>query len=217
MRFLFGFLLFCINASGQQGLFSKDSSVFKILYDLPLHEPFDTSRNYQKVDREYVYIISDSDLYKIFGYETSVKYQDFNFTDYHIFGQQVKKDWIWQIRENKRAFNEVPSITTNGYAGIKIAGGRSSYFEDTLMLPVNNKDTARWYTHGHGDCFAYFRYGVFHDKYHPVVLLKEWNYWGGCRAGGSKAYTISFTMPRNVVQYSKNTILMNKYRDSEED
>jgi len=209
MRLLFGFLLLSINS------FCQDSSVVKIIEDLPSQEPFDTSRTYHRVEKAYVYIIGTKDLYDIFGYEISTKFWEFNFADYHILGQQINNQWIWQMRENQKAFTIIPSTTKFGYAGTKVANGRTSFFEDTLMRAP--KDSARWYTQGHGDCFARFEYAVVQDKYHPVVLLKEWNYWGGCRAGGSKAYTISFIMPSNIAQYSKNTILMKKYGDESED
>jgi hypothetical protein len=119
------------------------------------------------------------------------------------------------MRENKKAFNDIPSTTNPGYAGAKLTKGRPDFFGDTVLHSI--QDSAQWYTNGHGDCFARFRYTVVQDKYHPVVLLIERNYWGGCRAGGSKAFTISFARPPNIKQYSKNTILMDKYKDHPED
>lgn len=214
MRLLFGLLLFVTNVSGQDILSPKDSSVIEIIEELPSHEPFDTSRSYQRVEQQYVYIISNNDLYRIFGYETSANYREFNFADHHILGRQINSYWNWQKRENKKAFVEIPSTTQFGYVGTKVANEPTVFFEDTLMRSPN--DSAQWYTQGHGDCFARFEYAVVRDKHHPVVLLIERNYWGGCRAGGSKAYTISFTRPQNIVQYSKNTILMDKYRNQPE-
>jgi len=206
MRLLLGLLLFCMNGSAQ------DSSR---VIELPIHEPFDTSRSYQKVNRQFVYIISNNDLYSIFGYAIATKYWEFDFKKYHILGKLVKNEWIWQVRENKKSFIGISSDTKPGYAGIKSANGRASYFEDTLMS--SGSDTARWYTHGHGDCFARFEYSVVQDKYYSTVILIEKNYWGGCRAGGSQAFTISFVKPKENVQYFKNTILMDKYKDQIED
>ena len=211
MRLILCFLLLSFQVAGQ------DSSVVKVIQDLPSQEPFDTSRSYRKVEQEYVYIIGTKDLYDIFGYEISTKYWSFNFADYHILGQQMDNKWVWQTRENKKAFVEIPSTTKFGYVGVKLANSRSGYFHDTLTQADNNIDSAELYTHGHGDCFARFTYSVMHDRYYSAIILVEKNYWGGCRAGGSKAYTISFTMPRNIIQYSKNTILMDKYRDGSED
>ena len=56
--------------------------------------------------------------------------------------------------------------------------------------------------------FCQVQYAVFADKYYPSIVLKEWNYWGGCRAGGSKDYTISFKEPEGVLYKVKRTILM---------
>ena len=214
MRLLSGLLLFCVNAAGQDPFSPRDSSVIEIIKELPANDPFDTSRSYQKVEQQYVYIISNNDLYRIFGYEISAKYWDFNFADYHILGQQIKNEWVWQMRENKKAFVEIPSTTQFGWGGTKLANGRMRFFGDSLMRSAN--DSAKWYAEGHGDCFARFEYAVVKDKYYSVVILKEKNYWGGCRAGGCKAYTISFAMPQNIVQYSKKTILMDKYRNEDE-
>ena len=83
MRLLFGFLLFSINT------FSQDSSIVKVIEDLPSQQTFDTAHGYKKVEQKYVYIISDNDTYNIFGYEAAVRYRDFNFADYHILGQQI--------------------------------------------------------------------------------------------------------------------------------
>jgi hypothetical protein len=215
MRLLFGLLLFGVNTSGQNIIFPKDSSVISIVGDLPSTEPFDTSRAYQKRKQRYVYILSGKDVYEIFGYSVSDKYQNFNFKDYHILGQQVTNKWTWQLRENKKAFVEVPSTTKFGWVGFRLANGTTSYLKDSLMQLIS--DSVQWATEGRGDCKAHFNYSVVRDKYYPTLLLIERNYWGGCRAGGSKAYTISFVMPRNILQYSKNTILMNKYRDQPEE
>ncbi len=240
MRLFFGLLFFCfVNASGQDIFFQKDSSVVKRIEGLPSMEPFDTTDAYRKVKQRYVYIISKNDLYRIFDYNTAMKLYGFNFADYHILGQQLcihcyrncnhngvispchrnacDYEWIWQMRENKIAFVEIPSTTKAGHVDANLPEGRTSFFYDTLIRSGKDIINTNWYTHGHGDCFARFKYGVFHDTYYNVVLLKEWNHWGGCRAGGSKTFTISFVMPQNVVQRSKSIILMKNYGDEPED
>ena len=97
MRLLFCLLLFSIKSSGQDILFPKDSSFVKIIEELPSQEPFDTSRTYHRVEHAYVYIIGTKDLYDIFGFEISAKYWEFNFSEYHILGQQINNKWTWQM------------------------------------------------------------------------------------------------------------------------
>src|SRR6185503_15092135 len=150
MRLLFSLLLFSINISGQDILFPKDSSFVKLIEDLPSQEPFDTSRTYHKVEQAYVYITGTKDLYDIFGYEISTKQWEFNFADYHILGQRVCKqcllycnhdgerapchrnacnyEWVWQMRENKKTFKEIPSTTNQGYVGAKLTDNRLDFF-----------------------------------------------------------------------------------------
>lgn len=232
---LFAFLLCCNAVSGQTVLSFKDSSVVKIMDDLPAVQPFDTAHSYNKITQSCIYIISDNDVYRTFGYNAGVKYREFNFTDYHIFGeQQCKqcmqycrheegqtnchrnvciKEWVWVMRDNKKAFTEIPSTTMRGHLDADIPNGRPSFFGDTIITSKKDTTLSNWYTHGRGDCFARFKYNVFADNYHPVVLLKERNYWGGCRAGGGWTFTVSFRKPWNVVQYRKNIILMEKYKN----
>jgi hypothetical protein len=47
------------------------------------------------------------------------------------------------------------------------------------------------------------------DNYYPVLLLKEWNYYGGCRAGGRWKFALDFTMPAGIAIQQKAVILMN--------
>ena len=152
-----------------------------------------------------------------------MKYYQYNFSDYHILGEQkckqciehcrhdegrtechrnaCDKEWIWVVRDNKKAFTEIPVRTILGHDRNDVPR-----YNDTIITTA--PDTSKWYTTGHGDCFARFTYAVFADKYHPSIVLKEWNYWGGCRAGGSKDYTISFKEPEGVLYKVKRTILM---------
>lgn len=235
MRVLIGCLLWCCTSSAQDIFPLKDSSIVKTI-DLPAAEPFDTSHSWHRVSGPYVYIVSDKDLYDHFDYETTMKFYKFNFADYHILGEQqcsqckqychhdegqtachrnaCNKEWVWVMRENKKAFTEVPVTTLPGHEGHpQFKDHRSFYLDDTLVKSVAGTSRADWYTTGHGDCHAWFTYSLVTDKYHPVLLLKERNYWGGCRAGGSVAYTLSFSMPAGVLYTLKNTILMKNYGD----
>jgi hypothetical protein len=112
MRLLFGFLLFCINTSGQDIFLPKDSSFVKLIEDLPSQEPFDTSRSYHKAEQKYVYIISTKDLSDIFGYEISTKYWEFNFADYHILAISFV-NIVYDVPTKNPAIG-MPVIT-NGY------------------------------------------------------------------------------------------------------
>jgi hypothetical protein len=214
MRLLICCLLLCSASSAQVIFPLTDSSIVKTI-DLPATEPFDTSHSWHRVTGPYVYIISDKDIYDHFSYETTMKFYGFNFADYHILGtKKNNNEWVWIMRENKKAFSEVPVTTLPGYEGHPGSKDRRLfYMDDTLVKPVAGTDMAKWYTTGHGDCHAWFTYSLFTDKYYPVLLLKERNYWGGCRAGGSKSYTLSFSMPPGILYTLKNTILMEKSGD----
>lgn len=225
MRSIFCLLLFSSTVSAQSIFFPGDSAVTATV-DLPAKEPFDTARAYSPVQSPFVYIISNKDLYDHFGYDISMRFYKFNFTDFHILGtlqcmqclsvcnhhkgeknchrNACNEKWIWVKRDNKKAFTTIPSYTTPSYE----RKGLPLYY-DTIV--VASSDTSKWYTTGHGDCFARFEYALVADKYHPVLILKEWNYWGGCRAGGSKPATIVFKEPEGIQYKTKRTILMGKY------
>lgn len=212
MRVFIACLFFCSTATAQINLALKDSSIVKTI-DLPATEPFDTSHSWKRVVGPYVYIISDKDIYEHFSYETMMKFYQFNFADYHILGEKKNNnEWIWVMRENKKAFTEVPVTSLPGHIGYPSSKDQRLY-DDTLVKSVGGTTTAKWYTTGHGDCHAWFTYSLVKDKFHPVLLLKENNYWGGCRAGGWKPYTLSFSMPEGILYTFKNTILMEKYKD----
>ena len=224
MRILFCLLLFTTTASSQSFYFPGDSAVVSTI-DLPATQPFDSSRAYYKVKGPYVYIISDKDLYDHFGYDISMKFHQFNFHDFHILGALLCNqclagcdhrngernchrnacimEWVWVKRENKKAFTAVPSITVPRYQ----EKGQPQY-RDTVITATG--DTASWYTTGHGDCFARYTYALIADKYHHALILKEWNHYGGCRAGGSKPVTIVFKEPEGVLFKTKRTILVQK-------
>ena len=212
MRMIIACLLFCNAATAQfnQGL--NDSSIVKTI-DLPATEPFDTSHPWRKVIGPYVYLISDKDVYEHFDYATMMKFYQFNFADYHILGEKkANNKWEWVMRENKKAFTEIPLTALPGHIGYP--GSKDQQLnDDTLIRSASNTGTSKWFTTGRGDCHAWFTYSLVTDKFHPVLLLKENNYWGGCRAGGWKPYTLSFSMPEGILYTFKITILMERYRD----
>lgn len=81
--------------------------------------------------------------------------------------------WVWMMRENSKAFTEIPSLTRPGHTSDGLLPVSHSYNGDTIMPSSADTNMSGWLTSGNGDCFATFKYGVFADKYHPVLLLKE--------------------------------------------
>jgi hypothetical protein len=224
MRMLLCLLLFGGSVSAQPFYFAGDSAAVSTV-DLPGKEPFDTARAYLRAKNPYVYIISDKDLYDYFGHDAAMKFYHFNFADFHILGSwqcrqcalfcnhatgennchrnACKRGWVWVKRDNKKAFATIPYYSVSGHERKDLP-----MYHDTIVTA--SADTSRWYTTGHGDCFARYQYAIVADKYHPVIILKEWNYWGGCRAGGSKPATIVFKQPEGILYRIKRTILMEK-------
>lgn len=224
MRMLFCLLLFSSTVSAQSLFFPRDSAYISSV-DLPAKQPFDTARAYFKVKSPYIYIISDKDLYDHFGYNVLMKFYKFDFTNFHILGtlqciqcligcnhdngrrnchrNACMREWVWVKRDNKKAFTTIPSHNIPWYERKDLP-----MYHDTIIK--TSADTSKWFTTGHGDCFASFKYAIVADKYHPALILKEWNYWGGCRAGGSKPATIVFKEPEGILHKIKRTILMEK-------
>lgn len=226
-------LLFFSNLVMAQSLgFAKDSAFVKLIDDLPAKHPFDTSKSYwYKIKYEYLYIISDKDLYEVFGYNIATRYRNFGFETYHILGKEIckqcelychhdegqrdchrnvcNKEWTWIMRDNKRAFTEIPSkgnlpLTSEQTELIKYK------YSDTVLISNSDAGTATWITQSGGDCHATFKFGVFRDNYYQAIILKEWNYYGGCRAGGFWEFAINFPMPNGNFQTSKNVIFMKR-------
>ncbi|MBL7702009.1 MAG: hypothetical protein JNM14_07140 [Ferruginibacter sp.] len=224
MRMLFCLLLFSSTVPAQSFFFSADSA-FVSTIELPSKQPFDTARAYLKVQSPYIYIISDKDLYDHFGYNAAMKFYQFNFNDYHILGRlqcrqcllvcnhdrrekkchrnACHKEWVWVKRDNKKAFTTVASYVMPWSK----AEGFPRYNDTLIDAPG---DTSIWYTTGSGDCFARFEYAVVADKYQPALILKEWNYWGGCRAAGGKPAAVIFKEPAGILYKTKRTILMQR-------
>lgn len=224
-------LLCCVSiVNAQPPFIGKDSAAVKTIPGLSAIEPFDTAHPYKKVNGPFVYLSSDNDLYNVFGYFIYTQWREFDFHKYHILGIQeckqcqrvcrhdegekechrnaCSREWIWLQRENEKAFTEIPSITVKGHVEAPLPVGRKSFFRDTVIRKPSDSTLVNWYTNGGGDCHARFRYAVFKDRYYPVLLLKEWNYYGGCRAGGDWDFTITFKRPEEKRVTIKNTLLV---------
>ncbi len=210
MKLLIFFLLSFQFVSAQNG---EDSAFVRQINDLPAREPFDTANAYHRVKESYIYLMSDNDIYNTFGFAISEQYQSFDFRQYHILGirdDKTPSKWKWLVRKNNKAFEEIPSATTPGHVDADLPRGRKSFFSDTLIRSLKNMEMTNWYTTGHGDCHASFSYKLLHDKYYPVIILKEINYDGGCRAAGFWDFTISFRPPAGYLYHLKNILLVKK-------
>jgi len=228
-------LLFLWSSVHAQDSLVRDPAFVKIVEGLPSQEPFDSANSYRKISNHYIYIISDNDLHRVFDYETAMKFYLFDFSRYHILGRWVcpfceaacnheevdkpchrnvcEYEWTWEIRDNVKAFSEIPLNRFLGHKDAVYPTSFQHFFYDTVQLSVTDSSIHNWYTSGRGDCRSRFEYKVFRDRYYPAVILKESNYWGGCRAGGSWDFTISFPKQPGKLQYSKHTILVDKYLD----
>lgn len=226
MRLLILFTFFSLSTSAQSFLLFNDSSVVKEI-ELPSAQPFDTAHPYRKVKNPLVYVCSNNDLYDLFGYNYFLKYRDFDFNNYHILGQEVcrqchivcKHDegdknchrnrcnlvWKWVMRRNNIAFSEIPvsALPQDSESAIQKIGRLN--WRDTVIQDKENPASGKWYTTGGGDCHARFSYKIYTDNFHSALLLREWNYYGGCRAGGFKEFTLSFKLPDGIKQFTKST------------
>lgn len=223
----------CFAASGQNQPLLRDHSVVKEI-NLPSGPLKNEKNSYGNRADPYRYIISENDIYNLFGYDTMMRYHNFNFTVYHILGEKkcrqcmkychheegieachrnlCIREWVWTMRKNDRAFT---TVTATAPATGILPGEEAKdvpAFRDTVMQPVSIADSgmAKWHTTGHGDCHGWFTYGVFKDNFHPVLLLKEWSHYGGCRAAGSRSAVIKFQTVTGVLHYKKNTILVQR-------
>jgi hypothetical protein len=224
-----GTAFFTSLVQAQKPNFCNDSASIKIMDSLPSAEPFDTANRWKKAAGPYQYIISQNDLYDYFGWHLYVQYMNFDFANYHILGIKqyrqcleycrhetgvslchrniCSEDWVWRMRDNKKAFTEIPSVAFPGHKAASIPGGQKYFLKDTVMVKEEVSTLTAWYTHGGGDCHARVEYRLFRDKYYPAVLLKELNYYGSCRAGGFWDFTVSFRKPPGMMYYIKRTIL----------
>lgn len=217
-------LLLLSTTADAQFLTIKDSA-FLYEIELPAQEPFDTAHKWKKAERPLVYIASEKDLYDVFGYAVASQHRGFDFTAKHILGQRLCRQcyrhchhdqgqkechrnacsysWLWKVRENDKAFTAVAFTSSPGHEYDKSIH-QSKFWKDTLITSATE---TKWYTIGHGDCHSTFSYKLFADKYYPVLLLKEWNYYGGCRAAGFTNITLHFTLPPGIQYHYKSTTL----------
>ena len=203
----------------------KDSAFVSYVEGLPARD----AKLSKKEKDDYVYLGSTNDVYDYFGYDVYLKFRDFNFTQFHIFGLQACKqcmavchhasgnknchrnacryEWVWLKRFNEKAFTKI-----TGQQAMPVSAGLKKIIQfnytDTIIRKTGDTTKAIWLTHSGGDCHARFRHEIVKDNFYPVVLLKEWNYYGGCRAGGQWEFAFEFTLPGGHYQYAKMEFLV---------
>lgn len=228
---LISFLLFSyLPGRGQMIYPYNDSAFVRFMDSLPEFEPFDPDHTYQKVRESYQYIISRNDLYDLFGYERYIRFQGFDFNRYHILGQRACRQclascepghypchrnachysWVWSIRENTKAFVPEFALSKTGHDYDEIAGTTGRSYKDTVLFIDSSKNQMAWLTTAGGDCHARFDYQLVRDRFFPVLLLKEMNFYGGCRAARFQDYAILFRETGGILYYIKKTLLMEK-------
>lgn len=223
----------CITAAGQDFLYTRDSAVVKEI-NLP-SGPLKIERAENRyTGGSCIYLLSDNDVYSYFGYDSLVRYRDFNFADYHILGEKKCRqcmlychhedgnkschrnrcnyEWVWVMRKNSTAFTTVPIINPSLPSPAGAGDKDIIWLRDTIIHPVSPADSGitRWQTTGHGDCHGWFTYDLLKDNFHPVLLLKEWSHYGGCRAAGFRNVSINFKTVPGILYYRKNTILVDR-------
>lgn len=232
---LFLCLLAAASLKAQTAFYTADSAFIRFI-DLPSTEPFDSTKPYNRVKEEMIYILSPNDLYRYFGYNTYIKHYRNNFSQQHILGRlqcrqcveicmhkegqrechrnRCRYTWVWTLRDNAIAFTNLPSATWPGHSDALALTGRKTFLHDTVITKATGtgKWNAKWYTTGGGDCHARFTYSILKDNYYPSVILKEENYYGGCRAGGRWEFTICFNKPEDALYIYKRTILLDDKR-----
>lgn len=228
-------LLLFLTGTAHAQLFppENDSAFVRYQEGLPAAEPFDTAQRWEKADGPYQFIVTNNDLYDLFGYDDYARFRDFDFKKYHILGVKACKkcllvcrtagmhpgchsdscmySWVWMVRENDKAFSLIPSLAMESDKLDTLSKANRRNYRDTVLSAGGNEDRKFWYTSAGGDCHAKFSYALLQDKYYPVILMKEWNYYGGCRAGGSWEFTIQFNQRDKNRLYIKRTVLMEKW------
>lgn len=218
------FLLITVMAPAQEILL-KDSA-FVNLVNLP-------GKTKNPVTTPYVYLLSDHDVYDLFGYDTGTAYRHFDFEQYHILGMYACRQctmncvhepgdknaachrnrcvngWIWLKRKNSIAFSSIPSVSLR-------TTDRDYPYRDTVIQTVSPADSAVWKVNVGGDCHARHVIKLYRDNAYPLVVMKEHNYYGGCRAGGFWQMTVRFMPPAGNWQYLHNTILEKRYDNDSE-
>lgn len=230
-------LLLFLTGTAHAQLFppENDSAFVRYQEGLPATEPFDTAQRWEKADGPYQYIVSSNDLYDLFGYNSYREFSNFDFNKYHILGIKIcskcqlvcrkagmpvgchadrcNYKWIWMVRENDKAFTLIPSLTLESGKEDILSNSVRRNYRDTVLAKSGEENRRIWYTSAGGDCHAKFSYALLQDKYFPVILMKEWNYYGGCRAGGSWEFMIQFSQPEKNRHYVKRTIMMDRWKN----
>lgn len=213
----------CFGAPAQPNHNFYDSALVRYIDSLPAEQPFDTSRPWQKWDIQLLYIVSDRDIYHLFGYTVSRQFKETDFSRYHILGEQrcnqcmttchhedgqtachrnrCNLKWVWSLRENSKAFDSI-AITNL----IPLPEGNVGQRSDTVIRA--EAGFSDWYVTGFGDCHARFEYNLFADRWYPSIILIERNIYGGCRAAGRKEYLIRFPEQTGKKEFYKQTILV---------
>ncbi|HYC40772.1 MAG TPA: hypothetical protein VEB63_09805 [Chitinophagaceae bacterium] len=191
------------DAAAQRG--TKDSAFVADMQGLPASQLFRPDQGKRQRDTGLIYVISHDDVYELFGYMRAQSLSAFDFSHYHILGLREAGTWKWKIRENSKAFSLVPVKLLDGHPPeIKHLWG------DSVQRFAG--DTLKWFVTAGGDCFARFRYELLGDNYYSAFLLKEWNYWGGCRAARFRDFTIQFHHSGALRHYSTHTILADRWK-----
>ena len=181
---------------------NQDDFLVNLISHLPVQQPFNPTHLNSTIKLPYIYILGENDLYDLFGYEVSSKFRKFDFKVYHILGIPTGdnyQNWRWLMRENQKVFEEIPATT--------ILDVQHSYIKDT-MISSSIDSLSKWYTTSFGDCHATFEYQVFLDNLYPVLLLKEKDHYGGCRAMRIRKNVIIFkTIPKDLWRIKKTIFL----------
>ncbi|MEZ5034589.1 MAG: hypothetical protein R2796_06345 [Chitinophagaceae bacterium] len=223
------FLIFCLLLSqlSFSQLFNvpKDSAFVSYVEDLPAT----IAKLSPKEKNSYIYLASVNDVYNYFGYELYMKFQKFDFNRFHILGSQKCKqclavchhasvnknchrnvcqfEWVWLKRLNEKAFTIIAEQQVIPVSD-KLKKAIQFNYNDTIISNAGNSTKAIWVTHSGGDCHARFKHAIVKDNFYPIILLKEWNYYGGCRAGGQWDFAIEFSLPEGHYEYAKMEFLV---------
>lgn len=218
---LLALLLFGYVAGAQPKHTFRDGALVRYIDSLPVSQPFDTAHPWQKWETPLLYIISDRDIYQLFGYGAFKQLRDLDFSRYHILGEQRCKQcmancrhedgqtachrnrcnlvWVWSLRDNSKAFDSVQVSVTD------LPEAEERERPDGVVNTVPG--FTYWYVSGFGDCHARFEYSLAADRYYPSLVLTEKNIYGGCRAAGRKDYLVRFKEQAGKTQFYKQTVL----------
>ncbi|MCX6318082.1 MAG: hypothetical protein NTW29_12375 [Bacteroidetes bacterium] len=226
-------LILSLATAAQNHLYSRDSSVIRKVV-LPADPIIKETANGPLSKADYIYLLSDHDVYNLFGYDSMKQFRNVDFSALHILGiRQCKqclrvcnhdnghkachrnvcmKEWSWYMRRNQSAFAAIPVISPTAPTRIGGDDMHEYHLRDTIIQPTpgDKAGTARWQTSGMGDCHGSFSYELLQDRFHPVLLLKESSYYGGCRAAGGIHVSVVFKPVAGIQYYLKNTVLVER-------